>query len=118
MANLYDITQHPLLSDEAQKLGIESLMSHARVAETLLGMLSFTPFDVVSQADLYSRASDAVALQVSYQVEAGVDAFILSQLIKGGRQTMFRGKGRMPIIHGIAKKIVSSIKPRDTVNAR
>lgn len=118
MANRYDITDHPLLSDDARDLGPNSLDAQARVAETLLGLLTFTAFSVVTQADLYSRAQDAVALQVNYQVEAGLDAFILMSLAKGGRSMSFRGGRRMPTIHGIAKKIVSQIKPRDTVTTR
>lgn len=114
MPNLYDITNHPLLSDDAQDLGPTSLDAQGRVAETLLGLQDFTPFDATTQADLYARATDAVALQVSYQVEAGMDAFILTQLTKGGRSVAFRGGRRMPIIHGLAKKIVSKIRPTTT----
>lgn len=114
MANLYDITNHPLLSDDAQALGATSLDAQGRVAETLLGLLDFTAFDQVTQADLYARATDAVALQVSYQVDSGVDAFILSQMTKGGRSITFRGGRRMPIIHGLAKKLISKIKPTTT----
>ena len=118
MANLYDVSDHPLLSDDARLLEPNNLDAQARVAETLLGLLLFSPFNRITDADKYNRASDAVALQVSYQVEAGLDAFILSELIKGGRQTKFRGGRRMPIIHGVAKKIVSQIRPRDTVTSR
>lgn len=111
MANLYDVTDHPLLSDDARLLDVDPLTAQARVAETLLGLLDFPPFDKVTSLDLYSRAQDAVALQVSYQVDAGLDAFILSQMTKGGRSLSFRGGRRMPIIHSLAKKIVSKIKP-------
>lgn len=111
MAMLYDITAHPLLSDETNHLSETALSAQARVAETLLGLLKFTPFSPVSQPDLYSRASDAVALQVNYQVESGIDAFILSSMSRGGRANTFRGGRRMPPIHGLAKKIVSSIRP-------
>lgn len=111
MPNRYDVTAHPLLSEEAQDLGPATLDAQARVAETLLGLLDFTAFDPVTQADQYARASDAVALQVSYQVEAGMDAFILANQAKGGRSQTYRGGRRMPIIHSLAKKIVSKIKP-------
>lgn len=118
MANRYDISNHPLLSSDAQQLGADSLDAQARIAETLLGLLTFTAFDRLTQLDLYERATDAVALQVSYQVDAGLDAFILSELVKGGRQATFRGGRRMPIIHGMAKKIVSQIRPREEAKAR
>lgn len=118
MANLYDITGHPLLSDDAKELGADSLDAQGRVAETLLGLLAFTPFDQTNDPANYARATDAVALQVSYQVEAGLDAFILMSLAKGGRSASFRGGRRMPTIHGIAKKIVSQIKPRDEDTVR
>lgn len=108
---IYDVAGHELLSEDAQDLGPNSLEAQARVAETLLGLLDFTPFDKTTQADLYLRASDAVAMQVSYQVEAGIDAFIMLNLTKGGRTQTFRGGRRMPIVHSLAKKIISKIKP-------
>ncbi len=107
-----------MLSDDAKDLGPASLEAQARVAETLLGLLTFTPFVLLTQPDLYARATDAVALQVSYQVEAGVDAFILMAQTNGGRTQSYRGGRRMPTIHGVAKKIVSQIKPRETAGIR
>lgn len=111
---IYDITGHPLLTGEATDLGPTQLDAHARVAETLLKLLTFATFDKVSQPDLYNRACDAVALQVTYQVESGVDAFIMSKLTRGGRSMNFRGGRRMPPIHAISKKIISAIKPVST----
>lgn len=120
MANLYTIDAHPLLSQEAKTLGVDTLEAHARVAETMLGLLNFTAFDPVTDPDKYARATDAVALQVSYQVEAGMDAFVLSSHTRGGRTLTYRGAGvrRMPTIHSLAKKIVSQIKPKTSTTTR
>lgn len=106
---LYDILDHPLLSDGAKDLDSAELATHARVAETLLGLLKFTAF--AEGTDFYDRATDAVALQVSFQVEAGIEAFILTHETRGARKKDFRGRGRMPPIHPTARKIVSGIKP-------
>lgn len=115
---LYDITDHPLLTEEAAQLGPTELNAHARMAETLLGLLTFTAFDPTTDADNYARATDAVALQVSYQVEAGIEAFLTTSDRRGGRSKTFRGRGRMPPVHSAARKIINAIKPATVVSGR
>jgi hypothetical protein len=109
----YDVTNHPLLSDDAKALGSESLEAHGRVAEQVLGLYNFTAFE--SGTDEYKSAQDAVALQVNYQVEAGIDAFVAASVSRGARSKTFRGGKRMPMIHGMARRIVSRIKPKPVV---
>lgn len=115
---LYDIADHPLLSEEAAQLGPVELGAQARMAETLLGLLTFTVFDPTTQQDKYDRATDAVALQVSYQVAAGIEAFLTTSSRRGQRQNNYRGRGRMPPVHSAARKIVNAIKPATTVTGR
>lgn len=115
---LYDIADHPLLSEESAQLGPLELGAQARMAETLLGLLTFTPFNPTTQADSYDRATDAVALQVNYQVAAGIEAFLASVDRRGQRQRNFRGRGRMPAVHSAARKIINAIKPTTTVAGR
>lgn len=108
---IYDVTAHPLLSDQAAALGPSELEAHARVAETSLGLLNFTAF--VDGTDKYDRATDAVALQINYQVEAGIEAFIMSGESRGARRRSYRGgsRKRMAPLHPMARKIVNAIKP-------
>lgn len=115
---LYDIADHPLLSEEAAQLGSLELGAQARVAETLLGLLTFTPFNQTTDQDKYDRATDAVALQVSYQVAAGVEAFMLINDRRGLRTKHYRGRGRMPPVHSAARKIINAIKPKSVVTGR
>ncbi len=106
---LYDIIDHPLLTDDARDLEPLDLEAHVRVAETLLGLLKFTAF--AAGTDFYARASDAVALQVNYQAAAGIDAFTMANERRGARSMTYRGRTRMPPIHPMARKIISGIKP-------
>lgn len=115
---LYDIADHPLLSEEAAQLGSLELGAQARMAETLLGLLTFPAFDQATQQDKYDRATDAVALQVNYQVEAGVEAFLTTSSRRGARGRSYRGRGRMPPVHSAARKIITAIKPTVTVTGR
>lgn len=115
---LYDVAEHPLLSEEAAQLGSAELSAQARMAETLLGLLSFKAFDPVNDQDKYERATDAVALQVSYQVAAGIEAFLSILERRGQRIKHYRGRGKMPPVHSAAKKIISAIRPATVVSGR
>lgn len=109
MAVRYDVTGHPLLTGGAEGLGPTELAAQNRVAEILLGLWKFPVF---TDADKIDQAKDAVAMQVSYQVQAGVEAFVLSSLIRGNRDMNYRGgRRKMPPIHSAARKIVNTIKP-------
>lgn len=111
---IYSVTAHPLLSDQAAALSGPELDAHARVAESLLGLDTFTPFDPIQKTDFYNRATDAVALQVSYQVESGIEAFVMSGESRGARRRSYRGGShrRMQPLHPTSRKIVSSLKLR------
>lgn len=115
---LYDVADHPLLSEEASQLGSLELNAQARMAETLLGLLLFPAFDPTTNTDKYERATDAVALQVNYQIAAGIEAFLSTNDRRGARSKTFRGRGRMPPVHSAARKIVNAIKPITVVQGR
>lgn len=61
----FDVTSHSLLSDGAAALDPDTLAAHTRVAAAVLGLASATLTD-----DEALLAADAVALQVSYQVDS------------------------------------------------
>lgn len=105
----YDISGHPLLTGEAAEMGPESLAAHTEVAEEVLGLLTYPEFGV--DTDEWKSARNAVAIQVSYQVECGMDAFITASLTRGGRSKTFRGRSKMPVVHAMAKKIANRIRP-------
>ncbi len=108
---IYMIDNHPLLSEDARKLNSTELDAHARVAETLLKFTTFTPFSADTALDSYNRASDAVALQVSFQVESGVEAFVLASWARGARTKNYRkGQRNMPVVHPIARKIATALR--------
>lgn len=108
----YDVADHPLLTDQAKQLDADSLEAHGRVAEQLLGLLSFPVFG--DGTDSFLSAKDAVALQVSHQVEMGLDAHILASMARGGRTFNFRNSGRRspPIVNAAARRLVYKIKPK------
>lgn len=115
---LYDIADHPLLSEESAQLGSLELGAQARMAETLLGLLTFTAFNPTTDADKYDRATDAVALQVNFQVAAGIEAFLTNRDRRGAREKQYRGRGRMSPVHSAARKIINAIKPQTVVSGR
>lgn len=115
---LYDIADHPLLSEESAQLGSLELGAQARMAETLLGLLTFPAFSQSTDQDKYDRATDAVALQVNYQVAAGIEAFLTTADRRGARAKVYRGRGRMPPVHAAARKIVNAIKPTIVITGR
>lgn len=113
MAVRYSVTNHPLLSERASRLAAPELEAHNRVAEILIGLWKFAAFTEVGDPDKFAQATDAVAMQVNYQVESGIEAFILSNLVRGKREFVYRnGRHRMNPVHSMAKKIVNAIKPQ------
>lgn len=106
---IYDITGHPMLTGKAALLDSTELAAHAEVAEILLKFHTFTAFE--AGTDDYKRAASAIAMQVSFQVESGVEAFVMASLHRGGRNFSFRkGNRNMPPTHNIAKKTANALR--------
>lgn len=115
----YNVTGHPLLSEQAASLGSTELTAHTQVAIALLKLDEFPQIDQVTAAADYIQAANAVALQVSFQVESGIDAFFLANQTVGSRNMTFRGGSRrMPITHGIARKIANKLRPATSTVVR
>ena len=108
--SLYNIIGHPMLSDAALQLGETELEAHAIAAEFVLKLTDFAaPSDTTS--DNYHRGQAAVAMQVSYQVECGIEAFILTSFSRGTRSTIFRRGGHnMSPTHPLARRIASKLR--------
>lgn len=104
---LYDPSGHGLLSAAAARLEAPVLAEHAELAEDLLG-LGGTAF---AGADA-GAATRAVALQVSHQVEIGIDAFVLSSSGRGARSKSYRD-GDITV-SPLAKRIVDRLIPPAT----
>ncbi len=108
MAVRYDITGHPLLSEAAAVLGANELEAHTQVAERMLGVLDLQEFPSTDRR--YDDLRGALALQVSYQVEAGIEAFILAEHVRGARRETYRGASRkMSPVHPQARRLVAAV---------
>ncbi len=60
----YDVTDHPLLGDEAKELDQDVLEAHGRIAEQVLGLAGSE-----LGGDEAEAAKDAIVLQINYQLE-------------------------------------------------
>jgi hypothetical protein len=105
----YNVTGHPLLSQAVTDLGPDELTAHNEIAERLLGLLDIVEFQVNDQ-----RRTDAItatAMQVNYQVEANIEAFILAEHTRGARRLVYRGgqTRKMGAIHPMARRIVAAL---------
>lgn len=85
MAVRYDVSTHGLLSPDALALEEPEFTAQNELAETILG-LNGTDFEDEDE----ETALLAVALQLNYQVEAGVEAFVLVSTSRGARSKTFR----------------------------
>ncbi len=112
---IYDVTGHAKLSQAAHALAPDLLAAEAIVAETVLGLVG-----TAYTEEKYDRAAVAVALQISYQVDADIEGFILQSASRGGRSVSYRtaGKKGLPIAHPLAKKIADSLKPTRSIRTR
>jgi len=107
----YDVTGHPMLTDGAEELGPTELAKHAEAAELLLKISSLDIVVFTEGSERYRHAQTAVALQVSYQVATGIEAFMLSSLTRARRTLNFRkGQRNMSVTHPMAKKIANSLR--------
>lgn len=109
----YDPAGHELLTPAAKRLDPTSLSAEADTAEDLLrrgsSRLADTEFEPGTPD--YKRAVRAVAYQVNYQVEAGVDGEVYGSGSRGGRQFGFRGGvlNPMPVVSPRAQAIVDGL---------
>lgn len=85
--SIYDLSNHGALSSAAARLTQPQLEAQTLVAESLLGVGPGT-FGNTADDDL---AAVALAMQVSLQVEAGVEAVYASNVSRGSRAIAYRG---------------------------
>lgn len=100
---LYDVSGHPLLSPGAAALGRDELAEHNLLAEDLLSLAGTTFADEDA-----ARATRAVALQVNYQVEQGVDAAVYDVTMVGSRMLNYRDGIVHPIALELATLLINS----------
>jgi hypothetical protein len=92
---LYDPTDHALLSPEARALQMndaDQFNEQAALAQSLLD-LDGTSY---SGADA-ATATRAVAMQVSYQVEMGIEGFTATTISRGSRSVQYRQSLLFPL---------------------
>lgn len=98
---LYGVSGHKLLSQKAALLDAPTLAEQNVLAETLLR------FEAPAlTGTLAEDAARAVALQVSYQVERGIEADVYDSLTRGSRKFDFRDAG---LLHPIAAEIAEAL---------
>jgi hypothetical protein len=106
---LYDPTDHPLLSPEATNLkngNADQFNEQAALAQTILNLdgTSFTGDDAAT-------ATRAVAMQLNYQLEMGLEGFTAAAVTRGSRSTVYKqGTGaRAGLAFPLAKRLVDSL---------
>lgn len=110
MQILYPVSEHALITPRAKEVLLknqEAFEAHNAMAEYLLS-LNDTLF-VSNDAEM---AAIAVALQVNFQIEQGLDPYIAINLNTGGQAqkgTTFRGYKTPPVIHIQARRIADSL---------
>jgi hypothetical protein len=106
---LYDPTDHALLSAEArglQQADVEQFNEQAAVAQSMLGLNDST----FSGTDA-AKATRAVAMQLNYQLEMGIEGFSANAVSRGGRSTVYKtGAGARPVlVFPPAKRMVEDL---------
>src|SRR3954468_579468 len=104
MASTYSIVGHPLLSEDVTELDAAVQLAHAEVAERLLG-LSGTHLSGQDAID----ASNAVAMQVNYQVAFPPETWAVKSEARGAISVTYRGEGEMPPIAPMALRIIDGL---------
>ena len=117
MAATFDVSAPGMLTEKAVALyqdQPEKFEAHNVMAETLLGVAD----ESYTEPSL-ERIMVAVALQLCYQLELGLDAFVaLNTNIgiqggRGGQSTTYRGYKGPPLVHAQAKKMVDAVRSGD-----
>ncbi len=72
---LVTVTAHPLLTGKVNALGTDPFAAQQKLAEALLGLTQ--SFVDRCDADQLDRVTMAVALQMNFQVEQGLDPFVV-----------------------------------------
>ena len=108
MATDFDVSDHALLSAKAAKLDADKVLpAQVALAADLLGL---DGLDLAGQAK--QKAQRALALQVSYQVEAGVDAAVYFSRQVGDKDSDYANSPLLPFtgIDPRAESIAASLK--------
>lgn len=84
MALLYDIDDNPFLTGKSKALESEVLHSHQLLAENLLGLSMYDVF--ADQADV-DTAELAIAMQINFQAEQGLDPYITKSVSSGNSKS-------------------------------
>lgn len=98
----YDVSEHGLLSADAIALSTEEFGAQNDLAEMSLGLLGTDLTDTDEDV-----AMMAVALQLNFQVEAGVEAYVLLSDSQGARSRSFRDPS--VTLHPTALKLVTDL---------
>lgn len=98
----YDVTDHPLLSEDAAALTAEQLAEQNLLAEDLLG---FTDAALLTDPVTVDRAKRLIVLQVNYQVETGVDAAVYAMKVRGSRTAAYKADSEDLVRPGLLDQV-------------
>jgi hypothetical protein len=106
---LYDPTDHALLSPEAKALqqnDVSQFNEQATIAQSLLDLdgTSYSGNDAAT-------ATRAVAMQVNYQIEMGMEGFTTNAVSRGSRSVVYKqGTGSRPVlVFPLAARLVENL---------
>lgn len=101
-----------LLSERARSVDPDTIAAHRVVAESLLAVAALLPL-VTAQADK-DKYEAAMALQISYQIEQGIEGALLADARRGSRSFTYRVRGelRNKATHRNALIIITELKTR------
>lgn len=107
----YLVEGHPLLSDDAARLGKEAIDAQADIAETvlLLDDISFEEGDPRRET-----ATLAIVRQINYQVATGSAAYVLAAESEGDQSRTYRvggERGLMPAVDPVAWRLARRAHP-------
>lgn len=107
----YLVEGHPLLSDDAARLGKEAIEAQAAVAEVVL-LLEDTDFE--EDDPRRETATLAVVRQINYQVATGSAAYVLAAESEGDQSRTYRvggERGVLPVADPVAWRLARRAHP-------
>lgn len=106
MPRMETLDSHPLISQRCSMLEEDELAAHKLVAESLLKVQTLA---VSTDADC-AELDAAVVLQINYQVEAGVEGYMMQEARRGARHIVYRGRNRMHHVHRQSLEMVRGLR--------
>ncbi len=99
----FDISSEPILTDKADGLVTAELDSHTRMAEWLLGLQTIT-----FPSDLDDDVVIALAMQVNFQLEQGVDGAVYRDWQEADLRSVYAQRVTDPRASVMASRLIDA----------